>query len=74
MGTRNAQLVQAWALLYSRALPCHSHCHASLPTSSTREIHGDVQEGSVILFMLLLSWSVGLMIEIWVVKEVGCRS
>lgn len=48
--------------------------HSSLPISSTREIHRDVQEGSVILFILLLSRDVGLMIEIWVVKEVGCRS
>lgn len=48
--------------------------HSSPLISSTREIHGDVHEGPVILFMLLLSWDVDLMNEIWVVKEVGCQS
>lgn len=73
MDTRNAQLVQAWGLLYSRMLPL-PQSHSSPPVSSPCEIHGDVQEGPMILFMLLLSWDIGLMIEIWVVKEVGCWS
>lgn len=55
------------ALRQDAAMP---QSHSSPPISSTREIHRDVQEGPGILFVLLLSWDVGLMI--WVVKEVEC--
>lgn len=48
--------------------------HSSPPISTIRESRGDVQEGPMLLFMLLFSCDVGLMIKIWIVKEVACWS